>query len=126
MRDWVSKAVVAVMVAILLSGCNATLPEIRAKEPSYTLTSIKPPQELSKCIEFKMRAELGGNLTVNREEYSNNIYRVALQDLRLERAVADILIKPTDSGSFVEVRKYDWTYAPFLSKLLEKLEQCAK
>jgi hypothetical protein len=118
--------VLVMVVGLLLSGCAYTLSELRTKEPWQTLTSTKTPQELSKCIEFKMRAELGGNLTVNREEYSNNIYRVALQDLRLERAVADILIKPTDSGSFVEVRKYDWTYAPFLSKLLEKLEQCAK
>jgi hypothetical protein len=121
MRDWVSKAVVAVMVAILLSGCNATLPEIRAKEPSYTLTSIKPPQELSKCIEFKMR-EWWGRLIVNREEHENNTYRVVLSDNMV--VFADILVKPKDNGSMVEFRRRG---APVnQSDWLEIIERCAK
>lgn len=128
-------AVVALVVAILTSGCAVTLSEIRTKEPSQIISSTKTPQELSKCIEFKMRAELGGGLIVNREEYPNNTYRIALQQAAdgstpfgglASSALTDILVKPTDSGSVVEFRKWDWSSASFQSKLIEIAERCAK
>ena len=127
--------VALVLALLLLSGCASTLSEIRTKEPSQTLTSTKTTQELSKCIEFKMRAELGGGLIVNREEYPDNIYRIALHQARdgstpfgslASSALTDILVKPTDSGSEVEVRKWDWASTSFLSNLRGMIERCAK
>lgn len=129
-------AVVALVLALLLlSGCASTLSEIRTKEPSQTLSSTKTTQELSKCIEFKMRAELGGGLIVNREEYPDNIYRIALHQARdgstpfgglASSALTDILVKPTGSGSVVEVRKWDWSSSTFLSNLIEIIKRCAQ
>lgn len=127
--------VVALLVALLSSGCASTLSEIRTKEPCQTLTSTKTPQELSKCIEFKLRAELGGGLIVNREEYPDNIYRIALHQAHdgstpfgglASSALTDILVKPMDSGSVVEVRKWDWVSSTFLSNLTEMIKRCAK
>jgi hypothetical protein len=128
-------AAVTLVVALLSSGCASTLSEIRTKEPSQTLTSTKTPQELSKCIEFKLRAELGGGLILNREEYSDNIYRIALHQAHdgstpfgglASSAVTDILVKPMDSGSVVEVRKWDWISSTFLSNLIAMIKWCAQ
>ena len=127
--------VVPLMLALLLSSCASTLSEIRTKEPCQTLTSTKTPKELSKCIEFKMRAELGGGLIVNREEYPDDIYRIALHQARdgstpfgglASSALTDILVKPKDSGSIVEVRKWDWSSSTFLSNLIEMIKRCTQ
>jgi len=127
--------VMALVLALLLIGCASTLSEIRTKEPCQTLTSTKTPQELSKCIEFKMRAELGGGLIVNREEYPDNIYRIALHQARdgstpfgglASSALTDILVKPAGSGSVLEVRKWDWSSSTFLSNLIEMIKRCAQ
>lgn len=130
----VKAAVVALVVALLSSGCASTLSGVRGNEPYCTLTSSKAPKELAKCIEFKMRAELGGGLIVNLEDYPNKTYRVALQQAAdrslplgiASSALTDILVKPTDSGSVVEVRKWDWSSVTFQSKILEMIERCAK
>jgi hypothetical protein len=127
--------VMALVVALLSSGCASKLSEIRTKEPCQTLTSTKTPQELSKCIEFKMRAELGGGLIVNREEYPDNTYRIALHQAQdgstpfgklASSALTDILVKPTDSGSVVEVRKWEWVSPTFLSNLIEMIKRCTQ
>lgn len=128
-RRWLwgmgAKTAVALVVGFLLSGCLATVSEIRGKEPSRTITSTKTPQELSKCIEFAIREKHGGPWIVNREEYPNNVYRVVLTATM--SAIADILVKPTDGGSVVEFRQaygesgdYGWY------QILEFIERCAK
>ena len=126
MKDRWAKVVVAVVTVLLLSGCALSLSEIRAKEPSYTITSTKTPQELSKCIEFKMREEevgFGGVHTVVREEYENNTYRV-IATWSGRTPIADILVKPKDNGSVVEFRSEDyWLIAPVR---LEIIERCAQ
>jgi hypothetical protein len=129
-----NKILVAMMVVFISSGCAATLSEIRTKEPSQIISSTKTPQELSKCIEFKMRAELGGGLIVNREEYPDNTYRIALQQAHdgstpfgglASSALTDILVKPTNSATVVEVREHKWASATFMSKILDMIKRCA-
>jgi hypothetical protein len=136
MRDWGSMVVVALVVALLSSGCvtvntiPGSFPAIRGTEPYRTLTSTKAQKELAKCIEFTMRAELEPALIVNLEEYPNNTYRVVITCTTDNRtaygrgAVEDILIKPTDSGSIVECRKRSW--ADRVPEILRIVERCAK
>jgi len=120
-------AMVAFGVGLLSSGCSTTLSEVRTTEPYRSISSTKAPQGLAKCIEFKMRAELGGGLIVNLEDYPNSTYRVALQQgTDRGSAVADVLVKPADRGSVVEVRKWDLSSITFLSKVLDMIERCAQ
>jgi hypothetical protein len=123
MRRWVVKVVVPLVVVLFSSGCMATLSEIRTKEPYYTITSTKPPKELAKCIELKMRAQWGDRFVVNLEEYENNTYRVAFT-IPSTSAIADILVKPTDSGSAVEFRRRGYLYPQY--EMQEVMERCAK
>jgi hypothetical protein len=126
---WVNAMVVALVGAILSSGCNYSLSQIRENEPYRTLTSTKSTQELAKCIELKIRAETGGEwpgqppTTVVLEEHPNNVYRVALTFPNYT-AVADILVKPSDSGAIVEYRRHHWWAGQ--NQLLEVIERCAK
>ena len=115
------------LVVVCFSGC-ASLSEIRSNEPYYTLTSIKPPEELAKCIEQRIRAETGGrwyeaNLVVNREDYPNHTYRIGLT-LPGYTAMADILVKPSDKGSLVEYRRKGWFTGE--SSALEEIKRCAE
>ena len=121
-----NKILVAMMVVFISSGCAATLSEIRTKEPSYIISSTKTPQELSKCIEFKMRAELGSAFVVALEEYPINTYRIPLTYPGVS-AIADILVKPMDSGSVVEFRLKDWYLkGTIVPQMEEIIERCAK
>jgi hypothetical protein len=128
MRGLGAKVVmVAFGVGLLSNGCSTTLSEIRTKEPCRSISSTKAPQGLAKCIEFKMQAELGGGLIVNLEDYRNSTYRVALQQgMDRGSAVADVLVKPADSGSVVEVRKWDLSSITSMSKILDMIERCAQ
>lgn len=123
------KPVVVIMVVLLLSGCTYSLSQIRENEPYRTLTSNKSPQELAKCIEIKIRAETGntwyaaGPLAVALEEHPNNTYRIALT-FPAYTAVADILVKPKDSGAVLEFRRHHWWAGQ--SEVLEIIERCAQ
>ena len=129
MRGFGVKPVVAIMVVLLLSGCSYSLSQIRENEPYQTLTSGKPPKELGKCIELTIRAETGGRwlgqpiTSIVLEEYPNNVYRVALT-FPGYTAVADILVKSTDSGTVVEYRRHHWWAGQ--TQVLEIIERCAQ
>ena len=97
-----TKFIVAVMDALLLVGCSYNLSEIREYEPYRTLTSAKPPKVVAKCIEFQIRKYIS-LLTVALEEHPDQSYRIALSNA-IEGAIVDILVKPSGSGSKVEVR----------------------
>ena len=117
-----NKLLVAMMVILLSSGCSYSLSEIREFKPYYTLTSTKPPQDLAKCIELKMRARRNADV-VNLEEYPDKTYRVTLT-IPAHTAIADILVKPSDSGSVVEFRRRGYLHPQ--SELQEVMERCAK
>jgi hypothetical protein len=130
MRSYGTKAVMATMVIFFLSGCSSSLSQIRENEPYRILTSTKSPQGLAKCIEMKIRAETGGGwygqpvVAVALEEHPNHNYRIGVT-LPGVSAIADILVKPTDSGSVVEYRKREWG-AGDQSQWLEIIERCAQ
>ena len=117
-------AVVAVMMILLVSGCSTPLSQIRENEPYHTLTSTKSPRGLAKCIELEARqSQIGAQFAVALEEYPNETYRVAIT-LPAYTAMADILVKPTNSGSVVEFRKKGWFYLQ--TQILEIIERSAK
>ena len=106
MRYWASKLVVALAVCLCLSGCSYTLSDIRKYEPYQTITSSKPPLELAKCIEIKIREQTErywceAAPAISFEEYPNNTYRVVLL-VPPPGARGDILVKPMSMGTVVE------------------------
>jgi uncharacterized protein YceK len=124
MKDGWGKVLVAVVVALLSSGCASSLSEIRASETSHTLASNKAPQEIAKCIELKMRAKLPFTaFVVVLEEHTDNTYCVVITAPGYVYVV-DIIVKPTDGGSVVEFRKQGWWSNK--TEMIEIAERCAK
>ena len=118
---------VPLMMVLLLCSC-ASLSEIRQREPYRTLTSSKAPKELAKCIELNARSEIGTRFnepvySVVLEEHPDQTYHVALT-APPTTAIADVHIKPSESGSTVECRTLGaWL---FKGHLWEIIERCGK
>lgn len=115
---------VVLVVFLLLSGCSASLSQIRENEPYHIVTSTKAPQGLAKCIELEARQSgIGSFFVVSLEERPDKTYRITLTQAGWS-SWADILIKPTDSGTVVEFRRKGWFY--YQSEVLEIIERCAQ
>ena len=124
MKDWWAKVVVAVVMALLSSGCAYSLSEIRTSETSHSLASNKAPQKIAKCIELKTRAKLSiTDFVVVLEEHPNNTYCIVIT-MPNHVYVVDIIVKPTDGGSVVEFRKRGWWSNK--TEMIEIAERCAK
>jgi hypothetical protein len=122
----VKAAVVAPVVVcfLLVSGCSASLSQIRENEPYRIVNSTKAPQDLAKCIELEIRqSDIGSFFVVALEERPDRNYRITLTQAGWS-AWADILVQPSDSGAKVEFRRKGWFY--FQSAVLEIIDQCAK
>ena len=122
------KVIVAVMVALLIGGCASSISQIRQNEPYLTLTSTKPPNEVAKRIDFRGRAETGStvwrvNPTIALEEHPDQTYHVVLT-VPPVGGLADIVIKPSGSGSLVEYRRGHWWNGE--KQFLEIVEQCIR
>uniref|UniRef100_A0A7V4GA26 Lipoprotein n=1 Tax=Desulfobacca acetoxidans TaxID=60893 RepID=A0A7V4GA26_9BACT len=122
------KAMFAVMTALLFAGCALSVYEIRQSKPYLTLSSINPPKEVAKCIDFRARAETGGSVwkvspTVALEERPDQTYHIVLT-VPQHGGLADILVKPSGSGSVVEYRRSHWWAGE--KQFLEIVEQCAR
>jgi hypothetical protein len=104
-----AKVIMVMVLASLIGGCTYSLAQIREYEPYKTFTSNKPPKEVAKCIEYKIREDKGASwyeakgLPVVLEEYPDQSYRVSISIH--DSAMADILVKPSGNGSIVEYRR---------------------
>jgi len=120
--------IVAVMVFLLIEGCASSISEIRQNEPHLTFSSINPPKEVAKCIDFRARAETGGSMwkvnpTVAFEERPDNTYYIVLT-VPPYGGLADILVKPSGVGSVVEYRRAHWWNGE--GQFIEILEKCVR
>jgi hypothetical protein len=123
-----TKFIPVVMVLLLLSCCSYSISEIRGYEPYRTFTSTKPPKEVAKCIELEIRAEKGmrfyeGPVGVALEEHPDQTYHVAIT-VPGYTAVADILVKPSGSGSLIEYRRKSWNAKQ--DRWFDYIEKCAR
>ena len=126
-----AKVILVVMLPLLIGGCTRSLSQIRQYEPYRTFTSNKPPREVAKCIELKIREQKGvrwykeKSLNVSLEEHPDQSYRIAITVP--PSAIADILVKPSRNGVVVEYRKHPavgWNFAE--ERWFDYIEECAR
>jgi hypothetical protein len=124
--------IVGLVVVLLLGGCYATTSDIRRVNPSFTFTSIKPPNEMAKCIYSRSRTEIDANTTMTTilDEYpTQKIYHVSLTSPHwgYPNCLADVLVKPSGNGSVVEFRHELWaTWLTYAKIFLEIVRQCTR
>ncbi len=125
--EW-GKVIMSVIVALLLGGCAYSISEIRQSEPYLTFTSSNPPKDVAKCIDLRARADTGGSIwkvspTVALEERPDHNYHIVLT-VPPYSGLADILVKPSGSGTVVEYRRAHWWAGE--KQFLEVLEECMR
>ncbi len=106
------KVIVVVMMALLMGGC-ASGPEVRPTLPYQTFTSANTPKQVVECIKSRLLEEKGRGIgegsweAVAFEELPDQTYHIVLT-VHPYKGIADILIKPSGSGSVIEYRREHW------------------
>lgn len=124
------KAAVVVLVVLSLSfvGC-ATLSDIQKSPPHLIIDSLYPAEKVANCI-----VEEGTQVGLNQSKLwsvgwnpltlkkSGDDYRILVVGIQAT-PLAELTIKPSNTGSQIEVRAQWWISR---DKFIEVVEKCAK
>ena len=122
--QWV-KVIMVIMVALLMGGCAKSSSQLGKYAPTKTFTSNKPPQEVAKCIEYKIREGIK-ILSVVLEDYPDQSYHLSVGSYPGYTAFADILVKPSGNGSMVEYRSIRESLTAKEEEMLLLIDGCVR
>ncbi len=119
------KVIMIIMMALLMGGCANSSSQLGKYAPTKTFTSSKPPQEVAKCIEYKIREGIK-ILYVVLENYPDQSYHLSIGSYPGYIALADILVKPSGNGSIVEYRSMRESVTATEEEMVLFIEGCVK
>jgi hypothetical protein len=120
-----AKILMVMMMALLMGGCAKSPSQLREWMPTRTFTSNKPPQEVAKCIEYKIREEIKV-LYVVLEDYPDQSYRILIGSYPGYTAFAELHVKPSRDGSIVEYRSMRESLTGKEEEMLLYIEGCVR
>jgi hypothetical protein len=122
--QWV-KVIMLTLMALLMGGCVKSSSQLGKYAPTKTFTSNKPPQEVAKCIEYKIREGIKF-LYVVLENYPDQSYHISVASYPGYMALADILVKPSGNGSIVEYRSRRESLTAKEEEMVLVIEGCVR
>lgn len=121
------KILVGVATALMLSGC-VSLSDIQKSPPYITIDSQYPPKKVTNCIKNEA-TQVGADLSMWTAPWYPPTMRKIGEEYRLlvvglqAKPLAELTIKPSGTGSHIEVRAIWWLSR---DQFLEVVEKCAK
>lgn len=115
-----------------ITGCIASLSNIRQSEPAYILHSNKAPEKLANCIAYESQAAIDSwnrfwdpaKITENDGAYKMLITLSGGLFVSFSKPMAELIISPDDStGSNIECRTY--SYWGGKEKFWDLVKHCA-